>query len=692
MLMLVVMIAGLFWHLFVYAKTTAATSLILNILKPLNILLFTVLFYIISRSIIKLYLGQKRKTPGFRLRTKLVLAILPITLVPALIIFFLSTRFLDRLLVSFGPEANITEMALNAEALNEDYLKEIGKFYAPHMEPLFQQIQNNQSQTQAYLDRYQIDGAEFYRNGRLETRVLNTQFPMDKLPRLEETAVLFQIPGPRRYDDGFLISRYDFPSDQALLRLIYIQQTPFTERFYYIRDTAQFLNHTKRKSVKVREINYGILLITTLAVIFGGIWTGLAFARPFIRAFQALITGASRVSSGDLSTQIQLKTGDEMEDVVEAFNAMTVRLKDSREQLERHTQDLESVNTALSSQIQYNQTILQQIKAGVVSTDLHGTIHTLNPAAKDMLDLKDSALGTPLERWLVDAFRQPLLDLWESHRQKNFDDRFAQVDMLDSNSKRELVLAVSIVPLMKDQKRFGSLLVMEDLTPLLAAQKVAAWREVAKRVAHEIKNPLTPIQLSIQRVRRKVQKQAPDLEKAIDSAYETIMGETHLLKNLVDEFSTFAKMPAPNKQVFDLAELTQAIYDSYATVHSNRCVELELPQGSCSFYGDPSQFRQVLGNLINNAAQATQEGDRIEVKLANQGEMLRLEVSDTGRGIPEGEKAKVFLPYYSKSPKGTGLGLAIVRRIVEDHGGEIRVRDNLPKGSCFQIDLPSGAS
>jgi len=689
--LLVVMIAGLVWHLFVYAKTTAAASLILNILKPLNILLFTVLFYIISRSLIKLYLGRLRRTPGFRLRTKLVLAILPLTLVPALIIFFLATRFLDRLLVSIGPEANIAEVTANAEALNHDYLDQIGRLYVAHGQQLETLLAENPEAIETYLTRFHIDGLEVRRDGRVRARYLGREFSPSQISRLEETAVLEASSGPSRYDDGFLIMRYDYPLENGSMTFFHTQETPFTERFFFISDSYQFLRHTQRKSAKVREINYGILLITTLAVIFGGIWTGLAFARPFINAFQELITGASRVSRGDFSTQIQLRTGDEIEDVVDAFNAMTIQLKNNREDLERHAEDLESVNTALSGQIQYNQTILEQIKAGVVSTDLHGRIQTFNPAAQAMLGLSENQIHQSLQPWLVGSQKTALADLWQAHADKNFTARFAQIEILDPQGENQLVLAVSIVPLIEDHVRFGSLLVLEDLTPLLSAQKVAAWREVAKRVAHEIKNPLTPIQLSIQRVQRKAKNNAKDLADAISSAYETIMGETQLLKNLVDEFSTFAKLPTPVKTPTDMAELVKNVCETYSKMYPKREFRTEIRDPKTMLHCDRSQLRQVLSNLINNSAQATEDGDSIAVRLFSDPDSVRLEVADNGRGIPTDERTKIFLPYYSKSPKGTGLGLAIVARIVRDHGGKIEVLDEPPKGTCFKMTFPTSA-
>lgn len=686
--LLVVMIAGLVWHLFVYAKTTAAASLILNILKPLNILLFTVLFYIISRSLIKLYLGRRRRTPGFRLRTKLVLAILPLTLVPALIIFFLATRFLDRLLVSIGPEANIAEVTTNAEALNHDYLGQIGQLYLAHGPLLETMLGTRAAAIETYLAKFHIDGIEIHRDGRVHARFLGREYSPNQISRLEETTAMDESNGPSRFDDGFLIMRYSFPLEDGTLKFIYTQQTPFTERFFFISDSYQFLRHTQRKSAKVREINYGILLITTLAVIFGGIWTGLAFARPFINAFQALITGASRVSRGDFSTQIQLQTGDEIEDVVDAFNAMTTQLKTNREDLERHAEDLELVNAALSGQIHYNQTILEQIKAGVVSTDLDGRIQTFNPAAQTMLGLSEVQIHQPLKPWLEANQKDALADLWDVHTTKGFNERFAQIEIPNPRQERQLVLAASIVPLIEDHVRFGSLLVLEDLTPLLSAQKLAAWREVAKRIAHEIKNPLTPIQLSIQRVQRKAQNQAADLMEAIASAHETIMGETQLLKNLVDEFSTFAKLPRPVKAPTDLNELVRNVCETYSKVYENREFQMEVPDQKTVLHCDRSQMRQVLSNLINNAAQATGDGEHIIVRLSASPAKIWLEVADKGRGIPPEERNKIFLPYYSKSPKGTGLGLAIVARIVRDHGGDIEVLEEAPKGTCFKMTFP----
>ncbi|CAM2070106.1 Histidine kinase [Sulfidibacter corallicola] len=703
---LLLMIAVLFWHLFVYAKTTAAASLIINILKPLNILLFLVLFFVISRNLVKLYLGRKSRTTGFRLRTKLILSILPLTLAPGLIIFFLATRFLDDILVNLVIDTNVGKIINNSEALSREYLAEIQKLHLKHGPKILQlHREGGERDIRTYLDDFSLQGAELYRDGSLESRVFASDFPPDLQIRAEETAGpdrFFDIEHidagldeneqrqePALYRDGLLITRFRHVEGNRAVHLVYSKQTPFTARFLYIRDSYAFLRHSQKETDEVRGLNNSILLVTTMVVIFLGIWIGMAFSKNFMSAFNVLISAAEKVSSGNLDTQITLQTGDELDNVAGAFNSMTRTLKRNREELQQKTTDLEAINAELHGHIQYSQTILEKSSAGLMSTDEHGKVQTFNPAACDILDVAQLVEGTLLSEVLDDKRHRALLDRWHEHQNKAFATVTAQLEIPDRHHLKHNTVSVTIVALKNEKTRYGSLLVLEDLTQLVNAQKVAAWREVAKRIAHEIKNPLTPIQLSIQRIQRKAEQDKPDLKKAIASAYETIMSETNLLKDLVNEFSTFAKLPSPVKKDTRLEELIRSVCETYDPVYPDLNVVPDLPgDGPVEMRCDAAQIRQVLNNLIQNAAQASREPGDIRVCLRRNGRTVTLSVIDQGVGVPAHDKDKLFIPYFSKSPKGTGLGLAIVKRIVEDHDGSIRIEDNQPRGTRMIIDLP----
>ena len=688
-----ILLFSLSWHLFVFAKTTAATSLIINILKPLSILLLTVLFYIFFRQIFEIYLGRRANKPGFRLQTKLVLGILPLTLVPSIFLFLLATRFVDDMVIDIVQDSFESEIIEASEALRSDYLEEIGRLQLAHGAPLLPLLaQGNADQINSYLAKHGLQGVEYFLDGQFVARYTTDAYPENRLSRLEDTADWQQPQRVIHFDDGFLLARFPFEagdpggSNASRIFFVFAKESPFSERFLFVQDSFAYLKHTERKTDRVKDINQGMLLVATLGVLFGGVWIGTAFARRFLKAFQVLISGAERVSEGRFDTQLELKTGDELEDVVQAFNSMTTELKTKQNELQQKAEDLENLNTELSDQSEYSHTILQQITTGILSTDKEGKVTTYNPAASMILELDQDPVGKAFSEILQAEGHRPLQELWQDYAQGEQATQFRELELQGAETTR--YLTCSIVALRKEGKSFGTLIVLEDLTQLLQAQKIAAWQEVARRIAHEIKNPLTPIQLSIQRIRRKAEKDAPDLAQAIESAHETIMSETNLLKNLVNEFSTFAKMPAPVKTDMDLIEIAENVTNAYkpALPHIELRVKRETDQ--VRIFADPGQIRQVLNNLIRNAASASEPGGQVDICISMDQKEAVLEICDQGHGIPEQEREKIFVPYYSKDPKGTGLGLAIVKRIVQDHGGQIQVEENRPKGTRFIIRLP----
>jgi two-component system, NtrC family, nitrogen regulation sensor histidine kinase NtrY len=431
-------------------------------------------------------------------------------------------------------------------------------------------------------------------------------------------------------------------------------------------------------------------VMVTLLILVGSTWMGLYLAKRITRPVQMLSEAAREIGAGHYDHRIEHEGTDEFGTMVEAFNAMAAEVAQSRRRLERASIDLERKHDEGEGRRRYIEAILERIATGVVSIDRGGRIGTINPSALRLLEVTDEVIGQPA----VDVFaRQDLAPvnavLDQAARAKM--DSFAEEVALVRDGRERHVVAAATRLAGTDGVFDGTVLVVDDVTPLIRAQKVAAWREVARRLAHEIKNPLTPIQLSAERLRRKLGDVAPPLQDLVQECTSTIIGEVESLKGLVDEFSQFARMPAPRAVPTELHGFlndTLALYDGlFASVEIQKHFDSSVTQVRL----DPEQMKRVIINLVDNAIEAMGRQGTIVIETGRDvsHSLVRIVVADTGPGIPAAERDKLFLPYYSTKGRGSGLGLAIVRRIVAEHGGSIDVTDNVPTGTRFMIELPA---
>jgi len=373
--------------------------------------------------------------------------------------------------------------------------------------------------------------------------------------------------------------------------------------------------------------------------------------------------------------------------MVESFNAMAADLSARQRSLERATVELEERHHEVERRHRSVETILERIATGVVSIDAHGAIGRVNSAAARLLDLGPDAEGRPVADVLGGDLAAVAGLIGAAARAKG--ESVAQ-EVAVTRDGREMTLAVAATRLHGAAGFEGTVLVLDDVTPLIRTQKVAAWREVARRLAHEIKNPLTPIQLSAERLRRHFTDAPAGARALVDECTTTIVGEVESLKGLVDEFSQFARMPSPRAALVDPHQLlneTLALYDGLlAEVTIERRFAADVKEARL----DPEQIRRVMINLIDNAVEAMERRGCIVVETQRDAanHVIRIIVADNGPGIPPAEREKLFLPYYSTKGRGSGLGLAIVRRIIAEHGGSIEVADNQPSGTRFTIELP----
>jgi len=400
--------------------------------------------------------------------------------------------------------------------------------------------------------------------------------------------------------------------------------------------------------------------------------------------------------------RLEAETSDEMGALVEAFNMMAAELSTNREKLEQSRVDLERQNVEVEARRRYIETILERVATGVISLDAAGRISTANGAATRLLGLGAGTIGQPVRQVFDRDDLRPLLSLVDATERR--DGRGVVQEIMLQREDREIHLAGAATALTGELRRAeGAVLVLDDVTPLIRAQRVAAWRDVARRLAHEIKNPLTPIQLSAERMRRHFAHAPPPAAALVAECTDAIIVEVEALKGLVDEFAQFARLRGPRMMPTDINRLVEETLALYAGVLQQGRVRIErrlapdLPRVRL----DAEQIRQVIINLVDNAIEALggpaagpgRDGTPPTIGLqtthdARNG-FVRLIISDNGPGVPPADRDKLFMPYYSTKGRGSGLGLAIVRRIVVEHGGGIEAGEAAPSGTTFTVELPA---
>jgi two-component system, NtrC family, nitrogen regulation sensor histidine kinase NtrY len=485
-----------------------------------------------------------------------------------------------------------------------------------------------------------------------------------------------------------------------------------------ISQSVQFKAHTVREAYSAYEqlqrnrgvLRFNVLLILALAtmlVVFAFSWFAMYLAKRITVPIQALAEGAAAVAAGDLDHRVETTGIDELGDLVRSFNQMTGELKENKARIEAVQASLRETNAELEDRRRYIETILQTIATGVVSLDAEYRVRTMNRAAAQMFEIQDPAPDMKLDSIVQGRAAITLRSLVNKSAILGPVVRTIELVL----PERTLHLATTVTPFVDSAgERTGWVIAFDDVTELLRVEKMAAWQEVARRLAHEIKNPLTPIQLSAERIRlryrnlmeasrsRVLPSRVPDSETAafelvLEESVRTITEEATSLKSLVDEFSRFARMPEVRLEEADLHRVIEnslALYNGRIVgVEVVREFDPEVPQLRL----DTEQLKRVFVNLIDNALEAMAENPRhrllkIRTICLPALQLVRVEVSDTGRGFPKEYQDSLFLPYFSTRTGGTGLGLAIVRQIISDHKGYVRAEQNAPAGTRVVIDLP----
>jgi nitrogen fixation/metabolism regulation signal transduction histidine kinase len=442
----------------------------------------------------------------------------------------------------------------------------------------------------------------------------------------------------------------------------------------------------------IRQTYMMVLLLLTVIVLFAATWFALYLSKMVIRPVSALEQATQEISSGRLDYRVEVAAGDELAELVASFNRMAAELESNRAQIEAGSRELEERR-------RYMETILESIPTGVVSLDAGENITHVNTAFRRMFRLE----GADGERKEILRERLGVEASSDLRRLLRKADRMGttQTQLEVPHGATTMRVGVTVASMTQRvtgrESSLGYVVVFEDLSELLQAQRQAAWREVARRIAHEIKNPLTPIQLSAERIRRHLDRGTPDDQSlaVIHGCAETIAGAVETVRTLVDEFSTLARFPQSKPQRADINNIVESALAMFDGRLSNLRVQKLLSYDLPPVMADPEAIRRVVANLVDNAAEAMQDSMlrelTVSTALLEGREAIEVVVADTGEGLTSEIKERLFLPYFSTKGRGTGLGLAIVARIIEDHQGSIRAEENKPVGARFIVELPTAA-
>jgi hypothetical protein len=467
-----------------------------------------------------------------------------------------------------------------------------------------------------------------------------------------------------------------------------------------IEQAQQQYDELRKQRRRLRRTYLGYLLLLTVGVLFASTWLALYLSKMVTRPLLALAEATQEISRGRLDYRVDVQAGSEIGQLVNSFNKMAADLETSRASIEASRADLADVNVQLEQRNRHIETILESIPTGVLSLDASRHVVHMNGAVQRLLHLRSGTADSGLT--LSELFPEDVTSDLE-HLLRKADRMGTTTSQMEVVTPRvNLNVAVTVASLDTPTRApdaagpsMGYVVVLEDITDLLRAQKQTAWSEVARRVAHEIKNPLTPIALSAERIRRHLEKGTPPDAaslKIIRSCADTIGSSVQTVRMLVDEFSTLARFPASRPVPADVNRIVESallMFDGRLSgIRVQKFLASDLPQ----VHADPDAIKRAVANLVDNAAEAMQGAmlKEIEICTALTGscESVEIVVSDTGHGVTPAVKEKLFLPYFSTKKRGTGLGLAIVSRIIEDHGGSIRVEENAPIGARFIVELP----
>jgi two-component system nitrogen regulation sensor histidine kinase NtrY len=659
LLFIIVLLSSIELHFMRLETLSITTKVILLILLNVNIIALLTLMFFVAKTFVKLYLERRQKVLGSRFKTKIVVIFVVLTSIPSVLLFLASsglvTNYIDRW---FTPQFRqpIDSTLYIAKAIYETKREKtldaaraiMSKGPMPDEYKVIRLAKVPDNPSDVMLEAFE---------GREGTEVISG-----------DDGDTVRAVVPDRSKGGVIVVESYMPKE-------------ITRNVEKIKSAYE--DYIKLEAWKQPlKFNYLLFLgFFTLIVIFTALWVSLRIARGITDPIQSLVQATEEVASGNLDVNVTIRKEDEIGLLISSFNDMVNKLRNSEETLKSAYAESNRRRLGMEN-------IVDNIKSGVISLDVDGNIIAINNSACSILNIPAADVINRNYKEILALIRSDSLqEMVRGLKLRTLGS--VEKDLWVNVGGKRALLKVTITGLRHESSYLGLLVVFEDLTETVRAQKAIAWQEVARRIAHEIKNPLTPIKLSAERMLKKWEHKDEDFNQVFERSAKSIIKEVDSLRRLVDDFSKYGKMPEINKSPTSLAGIIDEVVNLYREF-KNYNIRTSVPHDLPLIDMDGEQFKRVMINLFDNAMQAMSNGGNIDVMVSLDRDSNRvfIDVADDGPGIKEEDKEKLFLPYFSTKSGGTGLGLAIASKIIRDHMGFLRVNDNEPKGTVFVIDLP----
>ncbi len=700
---ILVLLLVLIW---VQLELFGSGSAIFLALFNFNFVLLLVVLFLVLRNGLKLILERRRRVLGARLRTRLVLAFMTLTIIPCALMFVVTAQFVklsvdfwfkDQVETSFESAMDLgrsmyenagNSLRLSAESMLDEVQERRFAWGGQNMETfLARKKKEHQLALAGLLDSsrnkriWQADPAaeESWESVRdaldwQAVRDKGFQFMLGKGTRSDVVYGVLAVDAGKR---GYLVSAKDLGAF-------------FKTRMDRIASGAGEYKQLRNLKYPLKWSLYVTLGVLTGLIFLGALWFAFRVAKELTAPVMALVAATERVARGDLSVRLNDKGTDEYGILIQSFNRMAEDLGQSRQELTDANELLALQNARLDGHRRYVETVLDNITAGVLSFDAQGLVTTVNKAARQLLQLPTEELVGRHVSEIVPERHLPLTEEIRRQLENQPDFRLNRQISLEVGGEERRLMVNSVGLIGPDGHLRGSVAVLEDITELERMQRMAAWREVARRIAHEIKNPLTPIKLCAQRLQRKFGDQV--LDPAFAESTRLIVHEVEELLKMVQEFSSFAKLPELSLKPGFIGPMLEKLMEMFKNSHSRINWQLAMPTELPTVYMDESALHRAFLNILSNCAEALEHAPnpqvRVKAEYDAKMELLRVEVADNGPGLSEEERSRIFEPYFSRKKGGTGLGLTIVKSIISDHHGYVRAGRNNLGGASITVELP----
>ncbi len=688
------------WLMSDATHNSAVFGQLYTLLLAVNLLAIVLFVALIGRSVWTLFRQYRQQVAGSRLTARLVVMFVILSVTPVSAVYFFSLDFIKRGIDSWfdvrvenalndALELSQAALGLRMNDLLRDTQAMARSLRDVDGEMAALILNDLRSRSEAYeLTLFSLKGDILAASSGEAERLLPMR--LDSLSQMLVRQGKTDVELVPLHEAGLFI-RVAVPvpagapeNPPRILQALY----PVPERINELATSVQSAFGRYREVAYLRvPLKYSFILTLSLVLLLSilmAIWAAFFAARRLVAPISALVEGTRAVAAGDYEKRLPLPGRDELGFLVRSFNEMTHRIAMARNEARDSQQRAEAQHA-------YLETVLANLSSGVITLDAEHRLRTANRAAGHILNLDlDRHAGEPLAALAGNHGRlQPLIESLEEALQEPFADWQEEITLFGAGGRQVLMCRITALP-----DGAGHVIVFDDITALIQAQRDAAWGEVARRLAHEIKNPLTPIQLSAERLRHKyLHKMAPDDADVLDRATHTIVQQVETLKGMVKAFSDYARMPALELEEVDLNALIREVRELYRGGDMQTRIRLHLDDTAPPVEADVGRLRQLLTNLLKNALEAMDYGEgeiHITTRCAEEHacRYLELKVEDTGPGIPEEMLSQLFEPYVTSKPRGSGLGLAIVKKIVEEHGGMLLARNRPGGGACILIRLP----